>query len=102
MYQGYARGLELATLRTWNEEATDHLKPNLTLLLDLDPRIGLQRHTKGDRLDLEPLPFHQTVRAGFLAEAEREKDRWTILDASRPREEVVEASWAALSKVVGL
>lgn len=102
VYQGYARKLDLDTLRTWNEEATDHLKPDLTILLDLDPEIGLRRHTKGDRLDLEPMPFHQMVRAGFLMEAEREKDRWTILDASQPREQVVEESWAALSKVAKL
>lgn len=102
VYQGYARGLDLEALRAWNEEATDHLRPDLTLLLDLDPAVGFQRHTKGDRLDLEPMVFHQKVRAGFLAEAEREGNRWTILDASRPLEEVVEASWSALSQAAGL
>lgn len=102
VYQGYGRQLDIEALRSWNEDATGHLKPDLTMLLDLDPEIGLKRHTKGDRLDLEPLPFHQRVRAGFLAESGRERDRWTIIDASKSREEVVEKSWQELCRAAGI
>lgn len=83
VYQGYGRGLDIDSLRSWNEDATDGLVPDLTLLLDLEPSVGLARSLKGDRLDQEPLEFHERVRAGFLAEASRDPHRWHILDAQQ-------------------
>jgi dTMP kinase len=96
VYQGYGRGLDLVRLREWNAYATDGLCPDLTLLLDLDPRIGLARLSSPDRIDREPLEFHVRVREGFLLEATREPGRWRILDATRPPEEVLEAAWRAI------
>ena len=97
VYQGYARGLDLARLRSLNELATGGLKPDLTLLLDLDVRTGVARTQDKDRLDNEPIEFHERVRAGFLAEADREPGRWRAVDASRPLDEVVEECWKALT-----
>lgn len=82
VYQGYARGLNISFLRQLNEFATQGLKPDLTFFLDIDPIIGLKRQTKQDRLDREPLDFHQKVRQGFIAEAQMDPSRWKIIDAS--------------------
>ena len=97
VYQGYARGLDLARLRSLNELATGGLKPDLTLLLDLDVKTGIARTQDKDRLDNEPIEFHERVRAGFLAEADLEPGRWKVVDASRPLDEVVEECWKALT-----
>ncbi|MCW5938101.1 MAG: dTMP kinase [Fimbriimonadaceae bacterium] len=100
VYQGYARGGDLEALRRWNEAATGGLRPDLTLLLDLDPAIGLGRLQNPDRLDREPIEFHMRVREGFLAEAAREPDRWVTIDASQHPEAVLEATWSAVEASV--
>lgn len=89
VYQGYARGLDFDFIRQANLFATSGRVPDLTLLLDLPASLGLARAKGGDRLDAEPLEFHEKVRAGFLAEAAREPDRWRVIDATLPIEEVV-------------
>jgi dTMP kinase len=91
VYQGYGRGLDLERLRELNALATAGLKPDLTILLDLEPSVGLARATGSDRLDREPLEFHVRVRNGFLQEAAREPHRWRVIDAGQPRDSVVEA-----------
>ncbi|MCX7799082.1 MAG: dTMP kinase [Fimbriimonadales bacterium] len=93
VYQGYGRGLDLDQLRRWNAFATAGLKPDLTVLLDLPPEIGLARLQSRDRLDREPLEFHRAVRRGFLEEARLEPDRWVVLDATLPKERVLECAW---------
>ncbi len=83
-YQGYGRGLDLEQLRLLNGAATDHLVPDLTFLLDLDPQVGRERiANRGvlDRLESETLSFHQAVRAGYAALAEQEPHRWVKVDA---------------------
>ncbi len=89
VYQGVARGLGREFLQELNSFATGGLKPDLTILFDLDPEIGLARQEGKDRLDSEPLEFHRRVRAGFLEVAAEEPDRWRIVDASRSKEEVL-------------
>jgi dTMP kinase len=85
-YQGYARRGDLELLRRLNELATGGLAPDLTLLFDLDPAIGLRRLGSSDRLDREPIGFHEDVRRGFLAESKRDPGRWRVLDATAPAE----------------
>ncbi|GAB4144753.1 MAG: dTMP kinase [Candidatus Promineifilaceae bacterium] len=86
-YQGYGRGLDLAHLRQITGFATSGLKPDLTLLFDIDVESGLTRRTAGgeemNRLDLEALAFHQRVRHGFHALAAAEPARWVVIDAGR-------------------
>lgn len=96
VYQGHARGFDLELVRNLNLLATGGLKPALTLLLDLDPEIGLSRLETKDRLDSEPLEFHRKVRLGFLAEAKREPDRWAVVDASRDPDDVFAECWSVL------
>jgi dTMP kinase len=86
-YQGYGRGLDLSILRQMLSFATTGLKPDLTLLLDLDVETGLRRRAAGgdwNRLDACDLDFYQRVRQGYLALVEAEPARWVIIDANRP------------------
>jgi len=90
-YQGYGHGLNLDTLRTMLDFATDKLKPDLTLLLDVDVEIGLQRKRKEDewnRLDAYALAFHQRVREGYHELCRQEPERWRVIDAMQPKEAV--------------
>jgi len=108
-YQGVARGLGVDLVRTVNDAATGALRPDLTLLLDLDPETGLRRARAasrlrgtsqrdalasagagsegwegGDRMERETLAFHARVREGFLALARIEPQRIRVVDARRP------------------
>ncbi len=87
-YQGYGRGLNLADLHTLTAIATQGLKPDLTILLDIDVARGLARRQTGgeemNRLDLEALSFHQRVREGYHILAAAEPERWLVVDAERP------------------
>ena len=85
-YQGYGHGLDLDKLRQMLDFATDHLKPDLTILLDLDVKIGLMRKKAEDewnRLDAYEVLFHERVRQGYLQLAAEEPERWRIVDASQ-------------------
>ncbi len=98
VYQGYGRGLDLDFLRQLNQAATGGLEPNLTLLLDLPPQMGLARQTHKDRLDNEPLEFHIKIREGFREEAAANPTRWTMIDASQPLGQVVEECELAIHR----
>ena len=98
VYQGYARGVGCSRIDKLNDISTQHLRPDLTILLDVDPEIGLQRRNKGiligeefNRLDAEELRFHQQVNYAFrkLAELDME-NRWEIIDANTDQETVLQ------------
>jgi dTMP kinase len=99
-YQGYARGLDLATIRAANAAATGGLEPGLTLFLDLDPAIGLRRkHGEQDAIHVgnESIEFHQKVREGYRAlMAEAAPASWLRIDASLSAEEVAALAWGAV------
>ncbi|MBQ0008971.1 MAG: dTMP kinase [Firmicutes bacterium] len=100
-YQGGARGLGIDKILALNQYATDGFYPDLTLLFDLDPRIGLARiaannNREVNRLDLEKIEFHDQVRQTFLDLAKRFSDRYVVLDASKPFEEVVQDAYKAI------
>ncbi len=90
-YQGFARGLDVETLRQLDSIARDDIMPDLTIILDLDVTIGLKRNSranKRDRFELEEVEFHERVRKGFHAIAEENPERVRIVDASMEIEEV--------------
>ena len=96
-YQGYGRGLGLDFIRRLNDETTEGWTPDLTLLLDVPPEVGLSRG--GDQTDVtggESLEFHQRVREGFLALAREEPDRFVVIDATLAPEEVTKRAMAAV------
>jgi dTMP kinase len=98
-YQGYARGLSLERISELNLTATSGLMPDRTLVLDIDPVLGIERATRhgADRLEGESLAFHRAVRDGFLAIAERHPQRVRVIDASGTPDEVAERVAAALA-----
>jgi dTMP kinase len=84
-YQGYGSGLPIEDLRALQEVATSGLVPDLTILLDVPPEVGLRRKGPDDQTRFElsfDVAFHQRVRAGFLDLAVREPDRFAVVDAS--------------------
>jgi dTMP kinase len=90
-YQGYGAGVPLDELRVLAGIATQGLVPDLTLLLDIDPAIGLARKEDADRTRFEhdfDTDFHTRVRAGFLELAKGEPSRFRVIDASRDVESV--------------
>jgi dTMP kinase len=88
-YQGAGRSQPLAEVVGLNQWATGGLVPDLTILLDLPPAAGLGRRARSaDRLEAEPADFHDRVRAGFLRLARAEPQRYLVLDASRPADEL--------------
>ena len=92
-YQGYGHGLDLEKLRRMLDFATDHLQPDLTILLDLDVKTGLMRKKAEDewnRLDDYEALFHERVRDGYLQLAREEPERWRIVDASQTIDSVQE------------
>ena len=86
-YQGYGHGLDLDILRQILAFATGGLKPDLTLLLDVDIEVGLNRRKIGggewNRLDAQQLEFHRRVRNGYHEMIKTEPKRWKLIDASQ-------------------
>jgi dTMP kinase len=91
-YQGAGRVLDLVEVRDVSLWATEGLLPNLTVLLDLDPAVGRERldasRTRYDRLEAEEAAFHERVRAAYLVLAAAEPERFLVLDATRPVDEL--------------
>ena len=97
-YQGYGRGLDLRLIETANEIATHGLKPNLIVLLDLEPEEGLARKRRNapDSLEERELAFHQRVRQGYLEMARADPERWLVVDAGLPKGEVERIIWGGV------
>jgi dTMP kinase len=97
-YQGHARGLGIEAVWEINRFATEGCMPDLTLYLDLDPEIGLERIQQNEerevnRLDLESTAFHRLVREGYKLVEARFKERIVTLDASLSSEQITEKAW---------
>ena len=87
-YQGVGRDLGIERVAELSMWATRGLRPDLTIVLDVDPEIGLARVVGPDRLESEPLAWHRRVRQGFLDIAAADPDRYLVLDAARPAEDL--------------
>ncbi|CAN5860356.1 dTMP kinase [soil metagenome] len=101
-YQGYGRGLELGFIYSLTEHVTGGLQPDLVLLLDLDPEVGLERiaaRGQKDRLELADLAFHRRVRAGFLKQAE-EDSSWVVFDAAQGEEALAHEIWTTVESLL--
>jgi dTMP kinase len=90
-YQGFGQRLDLDELRELERFATGGLKPDLTILLDVPAEVGLARKSRAEVNRFEStfdLDFHRRVRDGFLALAKAEPERFAVVDATRPADEV--------------
>ncbi len=96
-YQGYGRGLPIESIHDVNKFATGGLKPDLTIILDIDSEKGIHR-ARGvneetpvgeiDRIESESIEFHKRVRKGYLEIVENEPERCILIDSDRPISEV--------------
>ncbi|MCW2678747.1 MAG: dTMP kinase [Frankiales bacterium] len=88
-YQGAGRELAVDEVKRLSQWATDDLRPDLVVLLDVDPVVGLQRAGDApDRIEAESLDFHRRVRDGFLHLAEDDPERYVVVAADQAREQV--------------
>ncbi|WP_445478954.1 dTMP kinase [Lysinibacillus irui] len=100
-YQGFARGIGVDEVLSINEFAIGKKLPDVTILFDLAPEVGLARiyatgNREVNRLDVESLPFHQKVREGYLQLVERYPERIHVVNADQDIESVVEDVWLLL------
>jgi dTMP kinase len=98
-YQGYGRGLEIDQVRKINDIATGGLRPNLTILLDVPPTIGLERtRGKNHRMENEGLLFHDKVRQGYRTISSEEPERFFVLDGTKNMGYIQSAIWERVSR----
>lgn len=109
VYQGVLGEIDRELLAELEQVTIDGLMPNLTLILDLDPKMGLARAARRrgpgeikDRFESETLAFHRKLREAFLAIAEAEPERCAVLDASQPPDMLADAAWAVLKQRLAL
>lgn len=100
-YQGYARGLGIEEILEINQFAIGHIMPDITILFDIEPKVGLARIAANDgrevnRLDKESLAFHEKVREGYKKVAEMYPERTIIIDADDEISAVEEKVWQVL------
>jgi dTMP kinase len=108
-YQGYGGGVPLEDVRAINRMATGGLVPDRTVLFDLPVEAGLLRRATGavsdftrfESTEQHDLAFHQRVRAGYLAMAASEPDRWRVINSDQPADTVAKALWEAVRDLVG-
>lgn len=104
-YQGYGRGLDRDWIHDVNARVTAGVRPDLIVLLDLEPGVGLTRAAargRPDRLEAAELDFHLRVRAGFLELAREDPERWCVLDAGDPPATLEARIWRAVAPVLGM
>ena len=124
-YQGYARGLSLETIEQLNKLTAGEATPDLILFLDIPPEEALHRYASqpsfnlnvdgqqagepvaprvdeegSQRFEKEPLSFHRKVHQGYLQMAQADPERWYVVDAALPVEEVAKAVWERVEKLV--
>ena len=99
-YQVFGKGLEYYLVTHLNKIASLKLKPDLTILIDLDPKIALERlKDKRDHYESLGLEFFERVRYGYLALAKRAKKRIKVIDGSRSFEDVLNDAWSYVERL---
>ncbi len=94
-YQGYGRGLDVELLKKLNDFATEGLKPDLTILIDVPPevsraRLAVRQAGNDDRIESAGVDFHRRLRDGFLELAKEEPERFVVIDGTEGVDEVRE------------
>lgn len=106
VYQGVAGGGDMALIDSLERMIVGETRPDLTLILDVDPELGLARAKKRadleNRFEKKGLAFHRKLREGFLAMASGDAGRCQIIDSSRPYEAVAQDIWRAVAPLAGL
>ncbi len=99
-YQGVARGLDADRIRELSSWATQTLLPDLTILLDIHPELGLARASDANRLEREPMAFHRAVRDAYLSFAAADPGGYAVVSAEQDAAAVQEQVWAAVGELM--
>ena len=105
VYQGHAGGCDMDLIDTLERHIVGNTRPDLTIILDIDPEVGLSR-AKGrgasgeDRFEKKGLAFHRSIRDGFLAIAARDPARCRVIDTARPSDDVSADIWKYVSALL--
>ncbi len=103
-FQHYGRGLPLELIKNLNNIALDGFKPDMTIILDIEPQLGLKRViSRGsnlDRMEIANLEFLTRARSGYLEQAKVEPHLFKVIDASKPLNEVIEDSLKIVDSVI--
>ena len=102
VYQGYGRDVNKSLIKNLNKFLINNLNPKLTFLLDIDPKVGLQRSKKRINNELRyenmPLSYHKKIRKAYLDIASKNKNRIKIIDASLDKDVISEIIWSFIQK----
>jgi len=101
-YQSYGRGLDIEIVTAINNAATQGLKPDLTILLDMSVEDGLARKSSGkqDRFEQEAIAFHKRVRNGYLKLAANDPKRWLVIDATQSKRKISQTIWQRVDLIL--
>ncbi|MDK1286707.1 dTMP kinase [Pseudoalteromonas umbrosa] len=103
-FQHYARGIDLKIIKTINDLALNGFKPDMNIILDLEPELGLQRvQQRGeglDRLEDEKIDFLKRARDGYLAQANAQPELFTVVDARHSQEQVLQQCLKVVDELV--
>ena len=101
-YQGYGRNVSEDLIKSLNKSLINNLKPKITFLFDIDPKIGLRRSKKRNNNELRyenmPLSYHKKIRNAYLDMAKKNKKRIKIIDASLDEDSISEIIWSFVQK----
>lgn len=106
VYQGVARQIDTEAVATINQFAVGKARPDLTILIDISPEVGMARvHARSDgqldRMEQEAIEFFQAVRAGYLKLAETEPERFLVLDGNASVQALEQQIWDAVQSRLG-
>lgn len=101
-YQGYGRDLGAEYVKNLSLWATQNLVPDLTVLLDVDPAVGLSRVQSPDRLESEPIEYHQRVRQAFIEISAADPTRYLVIDANQSKDVIAEQIRARVAELLGI
>lgn len=104
VYQGMVRKFGVDTIEELNKISTKDTYPDLTFLLDVDPKLGVERQVQAggaNRFEMENLAFHQEVREAYLYLAKQnDHARWELVDANQTLEAVEEVIWKKVAEII--
>lgn len=101
-FQGFGRNLPLDIVEATCDLAIQNLLPDLVIMLDIEPELGLRRNSEkaDDAFETEQVEFHDRVRKGFLSLAEQRKEAFLVLDASKSPEHIANTAWRVIEKFI--
>ncbi|UCE98262.1 MAG: dTMP kinase [Dehalococcoidia bacterium] len=104
VYQGYGRGLDKELIRNINDIATQGLRPDLTILLDLPVEMGFARRNNNlqDRFEKVEMTFHERVHQGYLELAAEQPERFLVINANQTKAKIADLIWRKVNELLHL